>query len=63
MSRYAIVKIEQLDYSGEVWRTFTLHPLQHNVGECIDDVRRGYNMERTRVSVCREAGEPYEVAD
>lgn len=54
MSRYAIVRIEQLDADGEVWRTFERFPLLTEVEESLDDVRRGFNMDHTRVTVKRD---------
>jgi hypothetical protein len=50
----ATITIEQLDRTGRVYRTATLHPRSDgDLVAKLDRVERGYNPERTRVTVTR----------
>lgn len=51
MDMNATVMVEDVDSLGNVWRVHTSHMVRTNVERCIDAVREGYNMDRTRITV------------
>jgi hypothetical protein len=51
MANMNVITIEQLDKSGNVWRTFTLHKWDYEVDAALERTYTGYNMDRTRVTV------------
>ncbi len=51
MDNNATVTIEELDGSGNPWRSLTSHMVRANVEVSLAAIRAGYNMDRTRIKV------------
>jgi hypothetical protein len=45
------IKVEQLDESGQPWRTFVFHRRPSEVELTLDRIRRAYRTAATRVTV------------
>lgn len=48
---FAHVVIEQLDADGKVFRTFHVYPKRSELEYRLNNIRRAYNMNHTRVTV------------
>jgi len=48
---YSHIKIEQLDASGSVYRSFNQYPARYEIEERLVNIRRAYNLDRTTVTL------------
>jgi hypothetical protein len=48
--KFIVIKIEQLDSNGNVYRTFTKTTRESQLDSALERIYRAYNMDHTRVT-------------